>query len=68
MDVPGVPGGQQLELELFQGNDFDLNNMQLPIIDALPFDLAVADAFPLNYDPLEEPPFGAFDIDQYINV
>ncbi|GFF83436.1 alpha mating-type protein MAT1-1-1 [Aspergillus lentulus] len=68
MDVPGVPGGQQLELEWFQGNEFNLNDMQLPFIDALPFDLAVADPFPLNYDPLEEPPFGVFDIDQYINV
>nr|AZB52182.1 MAT1-1-1 [Aspergillus fennelliae] len=68
-DAPGVPDGQQLQLELFQGLDFNLDNMQLPFIE----DLALYDpaaAFPLvmDYDPLEEPPFGVFDIDQYINV
>ncbi|RLM01760.1 hypothetical protein CFD26_106606 [Aspergillus turcosus] len=69
VDVPGVLDGRDLEQELFQANGIDINNMQLPFIDALPFyDPATAYPLPMDYDPLEEPPFGVFDIDQYINV
>ncbi|RHZ57623.1 uncharacterized protein CDV56_107167 [Aspergillus thermomutatus] len=72
VNVPGMPDGQQLELALFQGNDFDLDNMEHPFlneINALPlFDPAIINPMMMDYDPLVEPPFGVFDIDQYINV